>query len=64
MYLFKNLLLSAVVQMKNSNIEIDAADLCIFDTLESEVTKIQAAMKLFAKRGKEKAAQEISDADE
>jgi hypothetical protein len=56
--------LSLNPKTKNNNIETNMADLCIFDTLENEVTKIEAAMKLFAKRGKEKAAQEISDADE
>jgi len=38
-------------------------DLRIFDTLDKDVEKVEAAMKLFMKRGKQRAAQEISEDD-
>jgi hypothetical protein len=52
--------LSTSPHMKNDNIEIHTDDLCMFDSLEKDIRKVEAAMKLFVKRGKAKAAQEIS----
>jgi len=55
--------LGAPPHTKNNNIEIQTDDLRIFDTLDKDVKKVEAAMKLFMKRGKQKAAQEISEDD-
>jgi hypothetical protein len=48
---------------KNNNIEIQTDDLHIFDTLDKCVKKVEAAMKLFMKWGKQRAAQEILEDD-
>ena len=51
--------LSASPQVKNNNVEIQTDDLRTFDALERDVKKLEAAMKLFSKRGKGRAAQEL-----
>jgi hypothetical protein len=51
-------------QVKNGNIEVHADDLCIFDALDKGIQKVEAAMKSFSKKGKAKAAQEVSDDEE
>jgi hypothetical protein len=52
--------LSAVPQAGSNNIELHTDDLRIYDTLEESSRKLEAAMKLFAKLGKSKAAQEAN----
>jgi hypothetical protein len=52
-------LLSASSQVKNNNVKIQTDDLQIFDALERDVKKLEAAMKLFSERGKGRAAQEL-----
>ena len=49
-------------QMRNNNIELHIDDLHVYDTLDDASKKLEAAMKLFAKRGKSKAAQEAEAA--
>ncbi|KIM71889.1 hypothetical protein PILCRDRAFT_16626 [Piloderma croceum F 1598] len=49
--------LSASLQAKNNNVEIQTDDLRTFDVLERDVKKVEAAMKLFSKA---KAAQELA----
>ena len=56
--------LSASPQVKNNNVEIQTDDLRTFDVLERDVKKVEAAMKLFSKRGKAKAAQELATLSE
>ena len=51
-------------QVKNGNIEVHADDLHIFDALDKGIQKVEAAMKSFLKKGKDKVAQEISDDEE
>jgi len=55
--------LGVLPHAKNNNIEIQTDDLRIFDTLDKDVKKVEAAMKLFMKQGKWRAAQEISEDD-
>ena len=55
--------LGAPPHAKNNNIKIQMDDLHIFDTLDKDVKKVEAAMKLFMKWGKQRAAQEISEDD-
>jgi hypothetical protein len=50
--------------VKNNNVEIQTDDLRTFDVLERDVKKVEAAMKLFSKRGKAKAAQELATLSE
>jgi hypothetical protein len=45
--------------VKNNNVKIQTDDLRTFDALERDVKKVEAAVKLFSKRGKAKAAQEL-----
>jgi hypothetical protein len=45
-------------QTRNNNIELHIDDLLIYDTLDGAPKKLEATMKLFAKWGKSKAAQE------
>jgi hypothetical protein len=45
-------------QTRNNNIELHIDDLCVYDTLDDASKKLEAAMKLFAKWGKSKAALE------
>jgi len=56
--------LSSSPQVKNDSIEIHADDLRIFDTLDNNVKTIEAAAKLFSKRGKGKVAEAISEDEE
>jgi hypothetical protein len=49
-------------QTRNNNIELHIDDLRVYDTLDDASKKLEAAMKLFAKRGKSKAAQEAEAA--
>jgi hypothetical protein len=56
--------LSSSPQVKNDSIEIHADDLRIFDTLDNNVKTIEAAVKLFSKRGKGKVAEAISEDEE
>ena len=56
--------LSASPQVKNNNVEIQTDDLRTFDALERDVKKLEAAMKLFLKRGKGRAAQELATLSE
>jgi len=51
--------LSATPQARNNNIELHSDDLRIYNTLEESLGTLEAAMKLFAKRGKGKEAQEV-----
>jgi hypothetical protein len=55
--------LGVLPHTKNNNIEIQTDDLHIFDTLDKCVKKVEAAMKLFMKWGKQRAAQEILEDD-
>jgi hypothetical protein len=52
-------LLSTSPQVKNNNVEIQTDDLQTFDALERDVKKLEAATKLFSKRGKGRVAQEL-----
>jgi hypothetical protein len=52
-------ILSAVPQARNNNIEINSDDLRVYNTLEESFVKLEAAMKLFAKRGMSKIPQEV-----
>lgn len=56
--------LCASLQVKNNNIEIQTDDLRTFDALEKDVKKLETAAKLFSKRGKAKAAQELASLSE
>ena len=56
--------LSSSPQVKNDNIKIHAEDLRIFNTLDNNVKTIEAAMKLFSKRGKGKMAEAIPEDEE
>jgi hypothetical protein len=49
---------SSTPQARNHCIELQSGDLRVFDSLEGCFKKLEAAMKSFAKRGKQKAAQE------
>src|ERR1700683_2895404 len=51
--------LSAVPQARNNNIEMHSEDLRIYNTLDESSRQLEAAMKLFVKGGKGKAAQEV-----
>ena len=53
--------LSTSPHMKHNNVEIHMDDLRIFDSLEKDIRKVEAAMELFTKQGKAKVAQEISE---
>src|ERR1700683_3122207 len=53
--------LSAIPQARNNDIEIHSEDLRIYNTLDESSRQLEAAMKLFAKRGKGKAAQEVEE---
>jgi hypothetical protein len=48
--------------MRNNNIELHIDDLRVYDMLDDASKKLEATMKLFAKRGKSKAAQEAEAA--
>jgi|ERR1700683_2731188 hypothetical protein len=51
--------LSAVPQARNNDIEMHSEDLRIHNTLDESSRQLEAAMKLFAKWEKGKAAQEV-----
>ena len=51
--------LSAILQARNNDIEIHSEDLRIYNTLDESSRQLEAAMKLFAKWGKGKVAQEV-----
>ena len=50
---------SAILQARNKDIEIHLEDLWIYNMLDESSRQLEAAMKLFVKRGKGKAAQEV-----
>ena len=51
--------LSAIPQARNNDIEIHSEDWRIYNTLDVSSRQLEATMKLFAKWGKGKAAQEV-----
>jgi hypothetical protein len=56
--------LSASPQVKNNNVEIQTDDLRTFGALKRDVKKLEAAVKLFLKQGKGRAAQELATLSE